>query len=336
MTDERWHDWRSQGIGASDVPAIRGVSSFASPWSLWAEKTGRTQRSETTQRQRIGQVLESAIAQLFHEETGLHVAGEQTWCNHREHKWARATVDGFVIGLPRCTHGGDCPVPGHPNELHGDLPNPAPSIEAALGVLEIKTDGAPSWDDGIPPRIYEQVQWQLFVTDLPHAWLAVLHSGFKFRVYEVHRDHHGEWVRFEQVRRFWFDHVQADVPPPVDAADATRDAIAAVWPDHDPGKTASLDELVDVIEHRDVLKAEIKAAEQALTLAENAIKEALADAEVGTIRGVPVLTCKTQTRTGIDTKGLRLAHPDIAAEFETTSTYRVLRAVSSKVRGRAA
>jgi predicted phage-related endonuclease len=85
-----------------------------------------------------------------------------------------------------------------------------------------------------------------------------------------------------------------------------------------------------------VLKAEIKRGEDALKLAENAIKEALADAEVGTIRGIPVVTYKTQSSVKVDTKALRLAHPDIAAEFETSSTYRVLRAVSSKVRGRAA
>jgi putative phage-type endonuclease len=311
MSDEQWHEWRSQGIGASEVPAILGVSSFASPWSLWAEKTGRTQRSATSQRQRIGQVLEGAIAQLFHEETGYHVAGEQTWCTHRDLPWARATVDGFV------------------------LRNEGDSIADALGDLEIKTDGAPSWD-GIPPRIWTQVQWQMFVTDMPRAWVAVLHSGFTFRVHEVERDNTAITDMVCAVSRFWFDHVQADTPPPVDSADATRDAIGNVWPDHDPGKVASLDDLVDVIEHRDVLKAEIKRGEDALKLAENAIKEALADAEVGTIRGIPVLTCKTQTRTGIDTKALRLAHPDIAAEFETSSTYRVLRAVSSKVRGRAA
>jgi putative phage-type endonuclease len=315
MSDEQWHEWRSQGIGASEVPAILGVSSFASPWSLWAEKTGRVGRSATSQRQRIGQVLEGAIAQLFHEETGLHVAGEQTWCTHTQHSWAKATVDGFVV-----------PDKDNWDNLF---------LTDALGVLEIKTDGAPSWD-GIPPRIYEQVQWQMFVTDMPRAWVAVLHSGFTFRVHEVERDHAGEAERFEQVRRFWFDHVQADVPPEVDATDATRDAIGNVWPDHDPGKVASLDDLVDVIEQRDILKAEVKRGEDALKLAENAIKEAMADAEVGTIRGVPVLTCKTQTRTGIDAKALRLAHPDIAAEFETSSTYRVLRAVTSKLRNRAA
>ena len=311
MTDRQWHEWRSQGIGASDVPAIMGVSSFASPWSLWAEKTGRVGRSATTQRQRIGQVLEGAIAQLFHEETGLHVAGEQTWCTHREHKWARATVDGFA------------------------LPEHADTIDDALGVVEIKTDGAPSWD-GVPPRIYAQVQWQLFVTDMPRAWVAVLHSGFTFRVHEVLRSNEAIAQMFEQAERFWFDHVQGDTPPPVDSADATRDAISAVWPDHDPGKVASLDDLVDVIEQRDVLKAEVKRGEDALRLAENAIKEALADAEVGTIRGIPVVTYKTQSSTKVDAKALRLAHPDIAAQFETSSSYRVLRAVSSKVRGRAA
>ena len=36
-----WLQWRSQGITASDIPIILGLSPYKTPWQLWAEKVGR-------------------------------------------------------------------------------------------------------------------------------------------------------------------------------------------------------------------------------------------------------------------------------------------------------
>ena len=43
MSSERaeWLDWRRGGIGSSDIAAIIGLSPWATPYSVWAEKTGR-------------------------------------------------------------------------------------------------------------------------------------------------------------------------------------------------------------------------------------------------------------------------------------------------------
>ena len=41
MTDRaEWLAWRRSGIGASDVAGILGISPWASPFTVWADKLG--------------------------------------------------------------------------------------------------------------------------------------------------------------------------------------------------------------------------------------------------------------------------------------------------------
>lgn len=314
MTDTDWLTWRRQGIGASDVPALLGLSNFDSPWSLWARKTGLLPDSEETQRQRIGHLMEPVLAQMFHEHTGLYVAGEQTWCSHRGHQWARATIDGLVMDGASRDH-----------------------VDDALGVVEFKTDGSFGWSDGVPARVLSQVQWQLFVTDLPRAWVGVMHANWRFAVHEVERDEDDIAFMLERAQAFWERHILAGEPPPVDASDATASAIAAVWPEHRPGEIVEFEGAAwrDLIEHRTILKQVIKDRQEELDEIENRLKAAMQDAEIAVLDGVPVLTYRAQERTGIDVKALRAAHPEIAEQFTTRSTYRVLRPAPKNLRSAA-
>lgn len=303
MNDNDWLDWRRQGLGASDIPALLGLSTFQSPWSLWASKVGLLPDSETTERQRMGHIFEAAIAQLFHERTSLHVAGEQTWCTAKAHPWARATVDGFVIESQELNH-----------------------LDDALGVLEIKTDGSFGWPDGPPPRVEAQVRWQMMVCDLPRAWVAVLHAGWRFDIHEIERDAHEEAFILERAARFWHDHVLTGQPPPVDGSTATSEAIGAVWPQHHEGQAVELPgEIASLLLERVELKAVAKQTKTAIDEIENRLRAAIGDAEIATVDGTPVLTLRAQERRGLDAKALERDHPDLAAKYQTTSTYRVLR-----------
>lgn len=296
-----WLEWRREGLGASDIPALLGLSTFQSPWSLWADKLDLLPHSEATEAQERGQDLEVFIANRFRKASGLEVAGEQMRCVHPEHSWARATVDGIVIE----------PTPG----------------ANALGVAEWKSDGGlGTWrKEGIPARVQAQVQWQMYVTGMPQAWLGVFHSGFRFEVYELHRDDRDINFMVMRAGEFWERYVLTGTPPPVDDHDATARAIGQVWPEHDPGKTVDLSNLAEIIDERARLKAQIKAAEVELAKAENLIRETFADAETGTLHGRPVLTLRAQERRGLDIKALRQDHPEITQFYETTTTFRVLR-----------
>lgn len=310
--DTDWHAWRGQGLGASEVPALLGLSTFDSPWSLWAKKVGLLPAStEETERQRLGHDLEPVIAGRFTRATGLDVAGEQTWCAHKQKPWARATIDAFVVERG----------PG------------ADALDDALGVAEWKSDGGlGTWrKDGIPARVQAQCQWQMFVTGLDMAYLGVFHSGFRFEVYELHRDERDIDFMVARAERFWVDHVRKGEPPPPDGSDATARAIGQVYGREEPGKRVELPaHLAGSVTGRAQLKADIKEWEDRLKRLDNELKAAMGDAEVATANGVPIYSLRAQERRGIDTKALERDHPEIAEKYRTVTEYRVLRPATKK------
>lgn len=281
--DERtkWLNWRRQGIGGSDIGALLGFSRYASPWSLWADKTGLIPPTDTTERQAIGQDAETFLAQVFHRRTGLHVTGQQTWCTHRHHEWARCTVDGFV----------------HETSF-ADMP------DLALGTIQFKTDGRRSWNgitdpiNGVPAGIEAQCQWEMGVTQVEHCWLVVGFAGWNIEVFELEFRPTDFAYMLEIAADFWRDHVLTGVPPDPDGTDATSQAIAAIWPTHSQGEAVAIDDLAELLTERGELKDLISAREKRVKEIDNTIKARLGEAEIGTVAGIPHVTYRTIKRDG--------------------------------------
>lgn len=304
ISDLEWHAWRSNGVGASDIAGLVLPGKWSSPWSVWASKVGLVTPTESTPRQRIGQRMEAVLAAEFEDaRPGLVVVGAQRWCQHADHPWARCTVDGFV------TH--------DPNQDNGGIPVDAP-LPDPFATTQFKTDARYGWPDGPPANYRAQCIWEMGVTGMRHCFLAVMFGGFRFEVFDIPWDDdvQADWdLMFTTAERFWFDHVVTGEPPPVDGSDATTDALADVYPDHQPGVEVELDGLADLIVERDDLKDRAKATKARLAEIDNTIRARFGDAEVGTFDGEPVFTLRAQTR---------------AAHQVAESTFRVLRPVKAK------
>lgn len=298
-----WLAWRREGIGASDIAGIVGVSNWSSPWSVWADKMGLVP-DEQSQRLRIGQVLETALAQLFHEETGLHVIGAQTRAVHRRHRWARATLDGLVA-----EHGG---ARGHAAPVAG---------------WEAKTDGGSPWTQ--VPAVYQaQAQWGMLVTGLRRWHFAVLFGRFQFKVYEL--AYNPDDARFIAwaAARFWHRHIATKTPPPVDGSDATTRAITLA---HQPALDGEQVEIpLGLALQWRLADREAKAAAARLAEAANEVRAAIGNATIATVDGDKVATWREQTARRVDLDALRAAHPSLVEQFTTTTTSRVLRYAGKK------
>lgn len=48
MSREEWLEERRKSIGGSDAAAVIGMSRFASPYTVWMDKTGRLPEKEDT------------------------------------------------------------------------------------------------------------------------------------------------------------------------------------------------------------------------------------------------------------------------------------------------
>ena len=321
MSDIEWHDWRRGGVGGSDIAALVGLSNYASPTSLYYEKTGQLDdREEDTPRQRIGKRMEAVLAAEFLDRTGLYVVGGQTWCAHPELAWARCTADGFVAETPATNFS---------------------LIEGTLGTVEFKTDGRFGWPDGVPANIRAQCIWQLGVTGLRHCWLVVMFAGFRVEVFEIAWDDDAEsdWEFMLGAATTFWDDVRTGTPPPVDDHEATTEALTQVFRDPDGYLDADDASRALVAAVRSAMAA-TKAAKAEEARAKNELRALLGDRTElvdGWLmklreksRPVVIASWREQQASNTDMDGLRAAAPDLVDKFTTKQTVRVLRVPKPK------
>lgn len=95
---DAWLDWRKDGITASDVPIILGLSPYKTPWRLWAEKVGRINPEDLSKNPNVqrGHRLEDKARQLAEARYGkilLPLCGE-----YYDWPTLKASFDGLCDG----------------------------------------------------------------------------------------------------------------------------------------------------------------------------------------------------------------------------------------------
>jgi putative phage-type endonuclease len=88
-----WLEWRRQGIGASDAPAIMGENPWKSPARMLQEKCGCTKYYTNAAMVR-GIELEPEARKCYENEVGLRFA--PACLQSTRHAWLRASVDGLA------------------------------------------------------------------------------------------------------------------------------------------------------------------------------------------------------------------------------------------------
>jgi putative phage-type endonuclease len=90
-----WLEWRSQGVTATDIPVILGLSPYKTVWQLWAEKIGRINSPDISRNPNVirGNKLEDKARQLAEKQNGeilLPICGE-----YAQWQTLRASFDGL-------------------------------------------------------------------------------------------------------------------------------------------------------------------------------------------------------------------------------------------------
>jgi len=207
-----WLDAKEHGLGSSEAAAAVGMSRWESSLSLWARKLGLLPLVDETLPMRMGTQLEPLIAALYSEQTGVKVRRANMLRKHPVHDFMLASLD---------RRAGRKPVE-----------------------LKYTARGTGYGDEGtdeVPEEVLVQVLHQLAVTDEPEADVAVLIAGHReVQIYTVRREVSAESALIEREAIFW-DHVESRTQPPVDGSEATRRALAAIYP-LDVGDTIPADE----------------------------------------------------------------------------------------------
>lgn len=181
MSKQDWLDFRSNGIGGSEVGVVMGVSPYKSALELFYEKLNPVKELEENEAMHWGKVLEDVVADHWqYWQHGVEEPVKQMMKNFDEEKIIRRCrrMNAYIINpkYPFLFSSLDRVINKHCSSF-------GMSEETAMldeGVLEIKTISgyvSKMWDTGIPPSHVMQLQTYLLVTELSYGEMALLKDG---------------------------------------------------------------------------------------------------------------------------------------------------------------
>jgi putative phage-type endonuclease len=182
MDREKWLAERRTGIGGSDCAAALALSSYKSPYQLWAEKRGLLEDDEPeTERMAFGKVMEAVIADRYAVTRGVRVRRSNQILRHPKYPWMIANIDRRIEGERRGLECKNVDVFAH---RYGEWGNEEGS-------------------DEVPIEYALQVVHYMIVTDLPVFDIAACIGGNRLQVYTIERDAELEELVIDSEAQFW-------------------------------------------------------------------------------------------------------------------------------------
>ena len=197
LSREEWLEYRRQGIGGSDAPAVLGVSPFGTARDVYYDKlkiVSYEDPDENWVRKEMGNLLEDLVAQIFHVRTGYPIYKIKKMFYHPDYPFMLADIDFFTI-----------------------LPN------GETAILEIKTttqDALDKWwlgDKEIVPVNYEiQGRHYMAVMDVDHVFYCCFYGKDEYGaiIRHITRDECYEEELITLETDFWQERVMKKIPPP--------------------------------------------------------------------------------------------------------------------------
>jgi len=184
---DEWKVWRYQGVTATDVSIILGLSPYKTPWQLWAEKVGRINSPDISNNPNV--------------KRGVRLEDE-----------ARQQTEGRVgeILLPLC---GEC---ARWDVLRASFDG----LDSAMKPYEFKAPADSVWEDllknGIESTTYKlyesQVHAQCVVAGSSTGTLIFYKEGGQYQEFNISLSPERENEILEASKLFW-EHVTTNTPP---------------------------------------------------------------------------------------------------------------------------
>lgn len=301
LAREEWLKERQKSIGGSDAAALVGMNPYATPYMLWAEKTGRLPQKEDTEAMRQGRDLEAYVAKRFCEAAGKRARTYPELLKNPQYPFAHANIDRKVTGERA---GLECKT---------------------TSVMNLK-----KFKNGeYPENYYAQCMHYLAVTGWEKWYLAVLILNQGFYWYTIERDENEIHALMETEKEFWEKHVLKDIPPEPDGELPTEIALESIYPQSFPGGTLDLfgrEELIkDYLSTQELIASYKK---------DNERRKQILQQEMGTFEegktGRYAVMWKSQARSSFDVKAFSKEHPEI--DLSPYYTFRSFRKFSIKER----
>jgi putative phage-type endonuclease len=272
-----WIDARLDYVTASDLPILTGNSPYrSSPFDLWCAKTRRLPATPvdplTQEMYDLGHALEPVIAERYALMRGRPLRRVNRFLVSKTVPWAAASLD---------------------------------RVSAVRGerlIVELKWVPWRRWVEGpepVPAYVQDQVQWQLLVTGYEAAEVAVL-NGAHVDVHEVMPDRAYQEALLVIAGDFRVNHILAEVPPELDGSEATRKALARLYPSDDGSLMEPTAELEALMREWREARPAVEVAKEREDRIKNAIRGALGEHAGAEGNGWKVTHRLTKGRTTTD------------------------------------
>lgn len=250
-----WLEARRSAIGASDVPAILGVSPWQSAWDIWAEKTRLIEEWKGDEATQLGQLFEPSVLAFAEKQLG--------------------------------------PLRRNVRLLHPTIPVIASTLDAqcygSLRPVEVKTTGlagpicgdwgAPLTDE-VPEYHLSQVLTQLTCTAVDMGYLFALLPGRGIVEYHIPYSKIACEILEDFLPRWWQRHIVEGEEPSRDKA--SLEIVRRMR--RQPKKSVSVTEEIErAVDRFEKAKRVIKRAGEIKDKYESKMLIALGDAEEGTL-----------------------------------------------------
>jgi putative phage-type endonuclease len=261
-----WYETRRQGIAASEIAAVLGISPWVSPFDLWwLKRTGADSQPENAAMRR-GHRYEALILEDFAEEHPEFTVVPTTLIRNRQRAWQMATPDSLAY------------------EAGYAYADPDADDTEPLAVVQAKTGqrwewGEPGTDD-IPVHYRAQVLWEMDTVGVNVAYLPVM-FGDSYNEYVMEYDELD--VKFMRQRAEEFlASVRADRQPDVDDSTATARRLKRLHPDIEDRE---VEVPPAVVAQYHAAKRLHEASKKRMQLAENRLRDRLGNARIATVDG---------------------------------------------------
>lgn len=303
---DQWLTARQRGITATDITKIVGLSDYGDALTVAQDKNGPYIDDEISEKGQWGQELEPYVARRWAEQSGIKVRRIGLLAN-QDQPWMLASLDREEVG----------------------------GCDLGRGGCEIKTTGQwvrQSWEDGVPPRVNVQVQWQLAVSGLDHMHVAALIGGQHLVEHVIYPDQ-ARIADLTEAGALVWDAIRADTTPVLPPHLLTVNLLNAMYPDRSGQRVVDGDVARQLLTEYADAGAGAKAFEETKKRVLVELVAMLDDGdEAVDEHGRTLFTYRAQSRRSTDLKALEADWPDAFAACVTTSsspTFRPAKQVTS-------
>ena len=301
MSREKWLQLRKSGIGGSDAGAICGLNPYASPMSVYRDKTSEDLSDLDSETMRQGRDLEDYVARRFMEATGLKVRRSNMMYRSEEYPFMIADVDRLIVGE-----------------------------DAGLECKTASAYNADKWKDGEVPLHYLMQCCHYMAVTGRNAWyIAVVILGQDFKYARIDRDEQliSQLVAIEEA--FWNNHVRPRVIPAPDGSKACDEVLEQYFHRARKESTIPLIGFDEKLNRRTELLGQIAELEREQKQIEQEVKLYMQDNELASSDRYRVSWTNVDTAR-LDTKRLKAERPEIYQDFpKITSSRRLTIKVTS-------